>query len=376
MNILVLGSRAPIAADIVRALAVGGKNRVWLADSVRFPVSRGSPYAAGNVRLPPPRDFKGFTAALVACCQKLEIGTIIPVSEEVFWVAAAAHALPAGVDIRTSPVPVLAQLHDKHRFATLAATLGYGAEHNVLLQSREDLAQVHAPERFVFKPVFSRFASSVLICPPRSELSALNPTATRPWLAQSYVAGRELCTYSVAEKGEMLMHVTYEPTFRLGSGASVYFSPYFDDKVRELCARFIAATHFTGQIGFDVIDTGEKLVAIECNPRGTSGVHLAVQDPAGLAAALLGGQSAHPTRRAPQPGMLLLPLLLRRPSVLCHRLHRQRLRAARDVLSAAGITPWRQGIALGEMLWRSIRAGLSLTEAATVDIEWNGEPIP
>jgi len=41
MNILVTGARAPIAADIAKALAQSG-HKVWMADNLRTPISASS----------------------------------------------------------------------------------------------------------------------------------------------------------------------------------------------------------------------------------------------------------------------------------------------------------------------------------------------
>ena len=53
---------------------------------------------------------------------------------------------------------------------------------------------------------------------------------------------------------------------------------------------------------------------------------------------------------------------------------RHRLRQGRDALAAAGVPPWIQALAVAEMSWRAWRAGLSIPEVSTADIEWNGEP--
>ncbi len=316
-----------------------------------------------------------FQRVLRSKCVEMGIDAIVPVSEEVFWLAAAADSLPPSVSIRTSPLAILAGLHDKGRFAALATELGFGAAENILLNSIADVTSISEPEKFVFKPVFSRFASRVLIRPKRSWLKRVRPTRDQPWLAQTFVAGRELCAYNVAERGRLLLHVAYEPTYRIGSGAGVYFSPVVSETLRLMCERFISATGFTGQISFDAIDTGARLVALECNPRGTSGVHLAAQDPQALSETLLGQFGSAARSLKAQPRMLLAPLLLKNPMVLLSRSGRRRIRDARDALANAGIRPGRQAAAFAEIAWRALRSGISLTESTTADIEWNGEMV-
>jgi hypothetical protein len=374
MNILVTGARAPIAADIAKALTLAG-HAVWVADSARFPVAAVSPHIRGFLRLPAPRaDFRAFADRLVAVCAEHAITSIVPTSEEVIWLARAAPRLPKSIALRASPFSVLVDLHHKGTFAALAVRLGHGAPENHELIHADDLTRFTAPERFVFKPVYSRFATRTLIGPTVRALSRVTPSPAQPWLAQTLVRGRELCAYNIADAGRLILHVAYEPQFRFGVGASTYFSPVVSEPLRALCARFIAATGFTGQISFDVIETQTGLVAIECNPRGTSGVHLAAQQPAAFAAAFL-GQVAEPAPLvSPEPRMLLLPLLLNHPGALLRSRDRARLRAGKDALHAAGISVFAQTAALAEMAWQAARLGVGLSAASTSDFEWNGEP--
>ena len=375
MNILVTGARAPIAADLAQAFALSG-HHVWVADNLRFPLAAASPHICGLIYLPPPRtNFPAFVRQLQDACATHAINAIVPTSEEVFWLAGAAPFLPPSVSVRTSPLPVLAELHNKGTFSDLASRLGHGAPENHLLSSPADLTRLPDPARFVFKPVYSRFATQTLIAPTARALSRVRPTPAQPWLAQTYLRGRELCAYNVANAGRLLLHVAYDPRFRYGAGASTYFLPVVHAGLRSLCADFIAATAFTGQISFDVIETADRLVAIECNPRGTSGVHLAAQQPAALVSALLGGLHDAAPPFVPQPRLLILPLLLNHPGAPFRSHQRTLLHAASDSLRCAGIPVFAQTAALAELAWHAARRGVGLSRASTADFEWNGEPI-
>lgn len=373
MNVLVTGARAPIAADIAKALTLSGY-QVWVADSLRAPLAASSPFVRGLVRLPGPReDFRAFYKQLAAACVEFSIEAIVPTSEEIFWLAGARPFLPTSVNVRTSTLLLLAQLHHKGTFARLAVGLGYGAPENHEIDDRIQIAQLGDPARWVFKPVYSRFATQTLIAPTTRQVDRLRPSRENPWLAQTRVTGRELCAYNVAQSGRLVLHVAYEPMIRFGVGASVYFSPVISEPLREMSERFISATNFTGQISFDVMETASGLVALECNPRGTSGVHLAAQRPEILAAALLGQLKKPEPVFLPDPRLLLLPLLLNHPGTIFHSRGRGLLRAGKDALSAAGIPLAGQAKALAEMAWRAARTGVGISRASTADIEWNGE---
>jgi hypothetical protein len=374
MNILVTGARAPISADIVRALAAAG-HKVWTSDSMLCPVGRFSPFSQGYVRLPAPRaDFQAFQKALISACERLGIERIIPTSEEVFWLSAVS-GLPAGC---TGFYPSLAQLghlHNKKTFAALADRLGYGAAENHLLRGPESLetfVRTAHLENYVLKPVYSRFASEVLVSPSRGDAEKIQPTEEEPWLAQSRARGTEVCLYNIAHNGKLLLHTAYVPRWRAGKGAGVYFEPTHQEALRKLAADFVRATNFTGQISFDVIVTTTGMVALECNPRGTSGVHIAAQDLAQFGAALLG--DVLPGSAPTKPIMLALPHLMYNTRAV-FREGRAAWARASDAMKAAGIPLLGQLAATLELLGRTLGSGKTAIEVSTADIEWNGEII-
>jgi hypothetical protein len=357
------------------AMAMAG-HKVWVGDSFGSPIGAASPYIQSLLRLSSPRvNFRRFVSDLIAACTDKAIDVIIPTSEEVFWLAGAVPFLPKSVDIRTSPLPILELLHHKVKFARLATSLGFGVPENYEITQPSDLARLDSePRRFVLKPVYSRFATRTLIFPTAGEIARLQPSPANAWLAQTRVSGRELCAYNVAHAGRLLLHVAYEPKYRIGVGASVYFSPVSNERLRLMSERIIGETGFSGQISFDAMETEHGLVALECNPRGTSGVHLAVQQPLVLAEALLGSRM-EPAPFLAAPRMLLLPLLLNHPGFVFRRKSRHMIRTAKDALVSAGIPLWAQAKALAELGWLAIRTGRSMPLASTADIEWNGEEI-
>jgi hypothetical protein len=374
MNILVTGARAPIAADIARVLAACG-HRVYTTDSLHYPVGRAAPGIAGYLRLPAPAThFADFEEQLGAACRRHAIERIIPTSEEVFWLA-QVDGLPPGCALSTSNLGTLEELHHKGHFATLANLLGVGPGPCRQLGDAAQLRQFaadHDTAEWVFKRVYSRFATDVRVGPSPAEVGALPAEPDNPWLAQPRVQGPEVCLYNICQDGRVLLHLAYRPVYRAGAGASVYFEPLHDTALRTLSERMARATRFSGQLSFDVIQSTRGPVAIECNPRGTSGVHLAAQYPHLLAAALM-GQPVELPRLAPR--MLALPLLACHPGLLLGRAGRRAFGAARDALGDAGVSLPAQACAMGEVLWRAARSGTPLLASTTGDIEWNGVPV-
>jgi hypothetical protein len=376
VNILITSARAPISVDIARVLIEQG-HRVWLADSLRWPIGRFCNNIVGYVRLPSPRfKFDNFAASIIAFCQNQQIDFIVPTSEEVFWLAKIKN-MPAHTKLRTAPLDTLAQLHNKWTFAALANQLGYGAAENDLIQLQDELStwllQHKNLHEYVAKPVFSRFATQTIVAPTREQISHIRPTVSQPWLLQQRVIGQEFCTYNLAENGQLVAHCAYLPKYRIGKhSASLYFQPVTSIGLEKLCADFIKATNFTGQICFDVIETTAGFVALECNPRGTSGAHLLAQQPAYYAQALLGGKPIK-SNIFTSPMMLTVPLLASYPRLLFSKQGRVDLNAASDVMSQANLPFWAQLASLVEIFYLALSKGIKPLISSTHDIEWNGE---
>jgi len=204
-----------------------------------------------------------------------------------------------------------------------------------------------------------------------------------PWVAQQYVAGRELCAYAIAHDGRLAAFAVYASLYKAGRGAAVYFEALSHPALREWVGRFVALERFTGQIAFDFIETPEgRLYPLECNPRATSGVHLFRSAGPRLAAALLaperlGGGCLEP--RAGAKAMLTLPMLA--CGMAAQPTPRGALRWLGKLLTARdAVFRWRDPLPyagqlglLSELARTGRKRGVSLLAASTLDMEWNGE---
>ena len=377
MNILVTGVRAPMSLDVIRALAQAG-HQVWASDALRFPIAKNSPYINAYLRTAAPRlDFISYAKNIIDICEQCHIDMIIPTCEEVFWLA-KIKSLPAFTQLQSVGLQQLLQLHHKAQFAELANQLGCGAGAFFTVLSQAEIQQKNHEinwVEYVAKPVYSRFSSQTLVSPSVKEISHITPSAQQPWLLQKRIIGREICLYCVANSGVLLTFITYVPQFRTNQhGASLYFQPIEVDGAAALAAAFIKASHYTGQISFDVIISAQGLVAIECNPRGTSGAHLLAQHNQQYADALIGHvQHIKPSHINLKPMMLLLPLLMHYPTALFKREQRDLLKQAKNVTREHQVSFGNACLAMIEIIWIALKNRISLGQASTFDIEWNGE---
>ena len=275
-------------------------------------------------------------------------------------------------------IDMLAKVHDKHSFIRLVESFGLSAPETKLLRSQDDLRAASAHSRdLVFKPVWSRFASHVLLRPSTRALARIRPTAGAPWIAQEFVTGEEISVYVVASSGVLKAFSAYVSLYRAGKGAGVCFRPVADPAVRTFVEAFVAGANWTGQISFDLMRKPDgSILPLECNPRATSGLHF-FTDPVGFAEAFLtGGDEVFPDLGGVQ-GVRLALWLYGAPTAMknCEiGKFRETLRLTTELLDWPGDTVPRmaQLRALAEIARIALGERISLQAASTRDIEWNG----
>lgn len=381
-KVLILGGRAPVALDHARRFAAQGW-QVIVADSVSCRLSSLSRAVHADARLPSPRRMPAqFIAALNRLIHRHRIDMVVPTCEEVFFLSRYRAALPQACRIVCDDFAKLRVLHSKWDFLALARQAGGHAPDSAPVA---DLAQARAwanGRPVVLKPEFSRFGVHVRICAQgiADDMPPLPPLGR--WLVQAYCEGPEFCSYSIADRGRLLAHALYRPLHRLHRSSSYYFEARQHQGVQDVVARLVAQLEFTGQISFDWIESPDgRMQPLECNPRATSGLHLFGMDD-GIPAALSGAADGLVTPR-PGSARMLAPVMYgpglwqaaRTGALGAWRANRAR---ARDVLCAWPDLAPLAGAAV-DMAWfarTALARRCSLREAATSDIEWDGEELP
>ncbi|PRA08797.1 MULTISPECIES: ATP-grasp domain-containing protein [unclassified Paenibacillus] len=413
LRVLLTGGRAPVTLDLARMLHRAG-HRVYVAESAVRHLTRSSSAVEQCAVVPSPRhNTRAYLEELERLVQDWQIDLLIPMCEEVFYVAQGADRLRAYCRVLVTTLEQLHALHHKYDFIQLAGSLGLSVPDTRLINSQQEWTEAQSvlgeEGDWVWKPVYSRFAAKVRMPtrliddagagteqeghtskkkhrhlrndpPEEGELSS-----ALPWVAQAFIPGQVLCTYSIAHEGQLVAHATYDSRYRTGSvGASVFFEQVEHEGALAWVRQFVQATGFSGQIGFDFIEGQDgQVYAIECNPRATSGIHLfhpgddlvrALTEPETL---VKEGRMITPARGS--KAMLMLPML---GSGLQQIFGKGKFRAwvaawcgARDVVyMRQDIQPLFEQFAVVLTAWRLARSQkFSLTEALTHDIEWNGE---
>ncbi len=397
-TVLLTGGRAPCTLELARAFHDAG-HRVLVAESARRHLCRVSRAVERSFVVSPPNgDTAAFVGELEAIVSRERVDVLIPTCEEIFFVAKGLERLKQHCAVWAAPIGELDGLHNKWRFVQLARGMGLQVPETVLVTDRDEwLALAEGPwleESLVLKPAYSRFASKVLFLDQNTSadqrrrvlehaVPALSPEA--PWVVQRRIEGRHLATYSITYKGHLLVHGAYPCRYRLGQGASVYFEPVRHDRSKAWVQKLVQATGFTGQIAFDFIEEDNGgLYALECNPRATSGIHL-FHGKSGLTDAFLQPEALCDAGLVVEPAdssgtMLTVPMLAAgisgTRSLPQLRDWLRAVRSGRDaVFHRRDLAPGLEQLRVVMDAWRTARSlGISLTEATTIDLEWNGEP--
>ena len=379
-KVLVLGGRAPAALDHARRFQRQGW-QVQVADSIPCRLSGWSSAVSATHALRPPReDPRGFIDDLVRIVREQGIDLVLPTCEEVFHLARHRQRLPPGVRVAVDAFESLRALHSKWEFVGLARRHGLPVPATARVQALGEAREWAAGRGVVLKPEYSRFGVHVRLYPQGIPIDAPELPPLGAWVVQAFTHGDELCSYGIADRGRLLAHALYRPAYRLNRSSSYYFDPVEHPAIRDAIAAFVAGIGYTGQISFDWIEAADGSAAVlECNPRATSGLHLFPFD-AALPAALLGeGDLQEPVQPRAKMIAALMASAGLQAAVRSGQVSRwwNDWRRADDVAAVRGDRIPAAGsmvdmASYARIAWTS---GCTLREAATRDIEWDGEPL-
>lgn len=324
---LVTGTRFPYALALVRAFGEAG-HEVVAADSVRHAPGAHSRYArAQEVLAAPALDPDRFAADVAAAAARHAIGLVIAPFEDAFHLAQRHEALPATTLLFADRFETLRALHDKTVFVERCERLDVPVPRSERADSPAELrAAIGRLERWVAKPAFSRagIEQATNVGPRAGELDPADcrPTPATPWLVQEYMEGRDVSSLSIAYRGRIVLHCTYELPLAAEGGYGLRYRSIEDSGTFAIAERIAADAAYTGFLGLDY-RLGHRLGVIECNPRCTPGALLV--DRHALVAAILDAPVERAVVTAPgrsfEFGTLLLRGALRHPRSLPRTIH-------------------------------------------------------
>jgi hypothetical protein len=381
--VLITSSRMPFALDAIRKLGESG-HEIFATDSYESSPGNHSRYLTGHfVTASPAADPAGFAQDVERIAAENQIDVVLPMFEEVFYLAAQHERLSKVTKVYAPPFRTLAQVHDKGTFQELCDRLEIRTPHTVLAHTGDELQKAVAefPEYFA-RAAFSRGGVGLLTNtgPLAGHLSLddCHPTEANPWLVQEFVGGPMHCTYSALHDGKVASHMSYRAPRQWEHSTGIQFLSVDPGDTLPTVEKLGSDLGWDGQMSLDFIETDEGLVMIECNPRPTDGVLL--MNPDELERGLLSptGETLQvPAGREAQLDFAVFAQIFKEPL-------RDAPKTIHDLTHIAGTDKgWRDALpklysflALGRFEKLSLRDREQLFVAMADGITWDGQPIP
>ncbi|WP_207838111.1 ATP-grasp domain-containing protein [Williamsia soli] len=381
-NVLITFGRSFLTLELARLMNAGGHN-VFIADSMRFPISRFSNSVQKVFRVPRPKfEPREYVDEIARLVRAESIDLVIPIHEETDILAMAQDQFPPECELLLSDFLTENRLHNKFEYQVLLDSLGIPTLKYAQVRSAEELAALDFDRPFALKQVYSRGSQQVYKVNPGEVPEGLEFDPLNPWLAQEWLKGDKYCTYSVCHRGKVYAHTVYPVRYAINGQSCLSFEPVVHPGINDWVERRVKDINFTGQIGFDFIEHPDRgLYTIECNPRSTSGI-LMFEPHNRVDRAFFGENDEVITpdpdaRKMLGPGMLLYGW---RKSALEGNTLRGFARDYRrtdevisqrdDIGPLAGIP-----LAMGNILLNSMRYKVGLAEGFMHDHEWDGQQI-
>ena len=272
-TVLLTGSRAPVTLDTARMFKIA-KVRVICIDSLSPTISQYSAYVDCHYSISKPaEDLDRFTKELNAIIQQESVDLIIPMCEEVLYLSKIQDSL--GCSVFTSAFDLIESFHNKWSFSKLLKGFSIGAPQTFLIRTSQDMEELPKNKKLILKKVYSRFSANIVLKEKDEPLPNIEHDIYNPYIAQEFIEGKKLCSFSVARNGKVTAFAEYEVLQSIGIGSAIAYKSTQHEVIFKFVSDFVKKHNYTGLISFDYIQVQMgDIYCIECNPRATSGLHL------------------------------------------------------------------------------------------------------
>jgi hypothetical protein len=281
---LVTTSRMPFAVDEIRKLGEAGHD-VTAVDTFKASPGSHSRYAARHIEVPQPKQqTEAFIDAIVGIMADQQIECLLPMFEEVFYLAAHRDRLAGTCELFFPDFDTLAKVHDKVSFAAMCRELGLPVADSITATSPQELKDaIGRFDHWFARAAYGRGGLNILTntgpLAGEGSVEEAMPTPDDPWLVQEYLQGVDLCSWSVVHHGEVVLHSTYEHALTIDNRGGIVFESIDAPETLATAQKIAAELGWNGQVSFDFLRTDDGVHhLVECNPRPTDGCTLATPD--------------------------------------------------------------------------------------------------
>lgn len=324
-RILATSARMPFAVDEIHKLGEELGHFVIATDT--FKQSPGMHSKGVNeaiVTAPPTQEPAAFVDDVITIIDQHRIDWVLPMFEEVFYLAANRHRLEQGredVNFFFPQLDALLEVNDKSKFADLCKRLDLPVAETIVCTTPEQfVAATKHWEHWFARATFGRGGLDIITnygpLAGETAVEDIKPTDEDPWLVQQYLVGEDRCSWSIVHEGEVVLHSCYRHPLTIDDRGGIVFESVDSPESLAAVQKIAKDLNWTGQISMDYLKTEDGThYMVECNPRPTAGCTVATAEefntalfnpdglvvvPAGrkkmIKAAVLRDALKHPTR--------------------------------------------------------------------------------
>lgn len=277
----------PFAVDEIRKFGQAGRH-VLATDSFRAsPGMHGRGAARHEVTPPPTQEPAAFVDTVIELMSEDATNWLVPMFEEVFYLAAGRDKIAAAhpnAELFFPDLETLLKVHDKVSFTELCKQLGLPVAEPITATTHEEFIEATKQwDHWFARAAYGRGGMDIITntgpLAGEGDVNDIAPTVDDPWMVQEYLEGVDRCSWSVVHHGEVVLHSTYEHALTIdGRGGIVYES--IDAPEALAAAQKIAKElNWHGQLSFDYMKTDDGThYMVECNPRPTAGCTIATAE--------------------------------------------------------------------------------------------------
>ncbi|MEE3343224.1 MAG: ATP-grasp domain-containing protein [Bacilli bacterium] len=279
-KILLTGTRNPIAIDIIRNLAKN-KHTSYTAESIDFDTGKLSKYTNKSFIVPSVRyQEKEYIQAIIRIINENNIEALICLGEEKLYLAKNKKELIKkckNLNIIIEDINKLELLHNKYSFYKLVKELNIKTPNTKLVKTHSDILEyIKKYNKIILKPVYSRFASEIIIVDKNNIKTIENLSLERNYIMQEYIEGTSKCSLSIFKKNKEIVSLLYDSELIIRTGSLVSIRTIdMNKQITEIITKIVNKIKYDGVICFDFIETKKgEIYILECNPRLTTGITL------------------------------------------------------------------------------------------------------
>ncbi|GAC56601.1 hypothetical protein GOHSU_09_00020 [Gordonia hirsuta DSM 44140 = NBRC 16056] len=287
-RLLITSARMPFAVDEIHKL--GEEMGRYVAATDSFRESPGLHSKGVDKRIltaPPTQEPDQFVTDVIDAIGAEQIDWVLPMFEEVFYLAANRERIESAhpeAKLFWPSLDALLEVNDKSTFIDLCQRVGLPVAETIICTTPEEfVAATQKWEHWFARATFGRGGLDVITnygpLAGETKVEDIKPTESDPWLVQEFLVGEDRCSWSVVHEGEVVLHSCYRHPLAIDDRGGIVFESVDSPESLAAVQKIAKELNWTGQISMDYLATEDGThYMVECNPRPTAGCTVATAE--------------------------------------------------------------------------------------------------